>query len=351
MAAEDESERTWRYFWHPVCTLNEFRGAHPDGKGPFAVSLLDQKIVVAELQGQMVAMQDRCVHRSASLSLGCVEERGLRCAYHGWLYNGSGHCIEIPSCPDSPIPRKAKLAVFETEVRYDLIWVRMEAGAATSIPGCPAWDDPTFKVVSGEPYTWPTSAGRRLENFVDLAHFPFVHDGTLGSRQHTETPMATIDRVDGELRFSYDPPTDLDLPDVALMAETRYRIFMPFAVNLEFLFPENDSRNMLWMCASPVTANTCRSFWFTCRDAGRDDPDQPHLDFQDVVLGEDLPIVASQDPPGIPPRGFEVSVSTDKVSRYYREWLYEMVATEDPAELSRIIATAKADKVPLAHTG
>ena len=336
---QDNVLQTWRYFWHPVCTLAELRAAQQNAK-PLRATLLGEKLIIAELAAGVIAMQDRCAHRSASLSLGCIEDQGIRCAYHGWLYDHSGRCIEIPSCPDTPIPPKAQVTAFAAKIQYDLVWVQLDSSIEMAIPSCPAWQDVSMKVVPGEPYTWPTSAGRRLENFVDLAHFPFVHDGTLGSRQHTITPIPLIDRIEGELRFGFDPPDDLELPDVALMAETRYRIFMPFAVNLEFLF-SNGNRSMLWMCASPLDSGTCRSFWFTCRDHDKDGLDKPHLDFQDVVLAEDLPVIASQCPAEIPPRGFEVSVKTDKVSMTYRQWLYELLAADNAVQLKQILATTK----------
>ena len=199
--------------------------------------------------------------------------------------------------PDFTIPPSFRLRRIEAEVAYDLVWLRLEGDAGTQIPGCPAWGDDAFRCVQGAPYTWPTSAGRRLENFVDLAHFPFVHDGSLGDRRHTTVPIADIARVGGELRFRFEPEPDMALPDVALMAPTDYRLWMPFTVNLEFAFPDGE-RGQLWMAASPVESGTCRSFWFTSRTADRDGDDRPHLDFQDLVLGEDLPVIEAQEAAG-----------------------------------------------------
>ena len=223
-----------------------------------------------------------------------------------------------------------------------LVWLRLDPEAGTDIPGCPAWGDEAFRCVEGEPYTWPTSAGRRLENFVDLSHFPFVHDGSLGDRRHTTVPIADIARVGGELRFRFEPEPDMDLPDVALMALTDYRIWMPFTVNLDFFFPDGE-RGQLWMTASPVESGTCRSFWFTCRTADRDGDDRPHLDFQDLVLAEDLPVIAAQDPPEIPGPAEEQSVPVDAVSLAYRRWLRELsaAAQKGAGAVARSLASEK----------
>ena len=76
-----------RHFWHPVATLDEFEKADPLGNGPMAVTLLDEKVVLARLDGKMVAMKDQCGHRWAKLSGGKVQGDQLQCPYHGWVYN------------------------------------------------------------------------------------------------------------------------------------------------------------------------------------------------------------------------------------------------------------------------
>lgn len=132
----------------------------------------------------------------------------------------------------------------------------------------------------------------------------------------------------------------MESPDVALMAPTDYRIWVPFSVNLEFFFPGGD-RSHLWMTASPIGYGVCRSFWFTCRTADKDGDDQPHLDFQDPVLAEDLPMIEAQDPPKIPAPADVSSVLADKVSSTYRRWLKELsnAAAEGPQALKDNLAS------------
>lgn len=335
-------DATWRHFWHPVCTRKELEGAAADGNRPLAVRLLGEDLVIAQIGETPAAFPDRCLHRSTKLSVGCVEATGIRCAYHGWLYDAEGACREIPAMPDHPIPDDFRLRNYDTAFAYDLVWVRLDSSVDTKIPGCPAWNDDDFRCVQGDPYTWPTSAGRRLENFVDLSHFPFVHDGSLGDRRQTLVPIADIDRLNGELRFVFRPSPEMQLPDVALMAPTDYRIWMPFTVNLEFFFDDGE-RSQLWMTASPLASGECRSFWYTCRTADRDGDDQPHLDFQDVVLAEDLPVIEAQSPAEIPAPADEASVLTDKVSNAYRRWLKEMseAAAVGPEALGDVLASVK----------
>ena len=148
------NEAAWRHFWHPVCTRKEIEAATESENRPLAVRLLGENIVVAEIDGRAVAFPDRCLHRSTKLSVGCVESEGLRCAYHGWLYDAEGACIEIPAMPDRPIPNGFRLTRYDAAFAYDLLWVRLDSSAGTSIPGCP----PGATVISGA-YRAPRTRG------------------------------------------------------------------------------------------------------------------------------------------------------------------------------------------------
>jgi vanillate O-demethylase monooxygenase subunit len=320
-------DRALELFWHPVATLDELVAAAPR---PLAVTLLDRPLAIADVAGQVVAVTDRCPHRSTRLSNGTVEPGGIRCAYHGWRFDPTGRCDEIPAMPEGPIPGRACVTSFDVEVAYGLVWVRLDPAAGTSVPACPAWDDETMRVLVGRPYTWPTSAARRVENFVDLAHFAWVHDGTLGRRDEPVPQLPEMHREDGELRFRYDPP-DQDVEDTAMFGRSWYRMPMPLTVDIDFTL-DTGAHRRLWMTASPVTSGTSRAFWLVARDDDLDEErDEAHLAFQQVVLDEDEPVVCAQDPPELPlDPGVEVSVRTDRVSIEYRRWLRELA---DAAEL------------------
>ena len=263
----------------------------------------------------------------------------MRCAYHGWRYSAAGDCVEIPSTPEGPLPARQCLDTFDAEHAYDLVWVRLRRDAGTEIPHHPAWGDASMRVVAGAPYTWPTSAPRRVENFVDLAHFPWVHDTTLGRRDEPVPPIPVIERADGEMRFQYDPP-EMPVAREALFGHSRYRMPMPCTVDIEF-YLDSGARRRLWMTASPLDARSCRAFWFIARDDDLDGDDAPHLEFQQVVLDEDAPVVCNQDPPEIVLEpGAELSVRTDRVSIEYRRWLRELAeaATDGSEGIRRAIS-------------
>lgn len=324
------NDETWKLFWHPVCTMPELEAADSGRGALLSVTLLDTELVVAKTASGVVAFNNRCPHRSAKLALGWVEGDSIRCAYHGWRYGAAdGRCIEIPAAPDGPIPRRAQAIKYDCEVRYDLVWVRLNGDADTSIPGHFAWEDSSFKCVLGPSYTWKTHSARRLENFTDLAHFPFVHPDTLGNAGVQTYLVPDMDfRSEGELHYRYEPPEGArkamnSSGNLSPLKHTDYTIRLPFGVTLDLTL-QNGERAVLWIWATPVDATHCKSFWFACRNADLDGPDQPHIDTQMKILEEDIDIVESQDPEQIPHPMDEIAVGPDKVSLMYRKCLYEL---------------------------
>jgi phenylpropionate dioxygenase-like ring-hydroxylating dioxygenase large terminal subunit len=317
--------RALELFWHPVCSEAELDAS---ATGVIPARLLGRDLAIARLDdARVAALADRCPHRSTRLSVGCVADGALRCAYHGWRWGADGRCLEIPSMPGTAIPSRAQTPSFEATRRHGLIWVRIDDRAATSIPPLPGADDPAMRVVAGVPYTWPTSAPRRVENFVDLSHFAWVHDGSLGRHDEPVPPIPSIERVAGELRFAYDPPALDDVAASALYGASAYRIILPATVDIHFAIAGRPGvRRRLWMTACPLDTGSCRSFWYVSRNDGHDEPDDDHLAFQDLVLAEDEPVVCNQVPPELPLEpGVEISVRTDRVSIEYRRWLIEVV--------------------------
>src|SRR5216683_3659201 len=75
-----------RRYWQPVCTSDEL------GDLPKKVKLLCEELVVfRDKKGRVGALEPHCSHRGTSLEWGRVEDEGLRCCYHGWLYDAQGH--------------------------------------------------------------------------------------------------------------------------------------------------------------------------------------------------------------------------------------------------------------------
>lgn len=169
-----------RNHWFAVATDIEVTN------GVVGRQLLGQKLVLyKDASGSVNAAPDRCPHREAPLSAGEVKDGTLVCCYHGWSFGEGGKCVSIPSAdPAFPIPKSGHLACFKAEVRYGLVWVCL-GDPASDIPHIPQETDTDFRRINNPVDVWKVSATRMTDNFLDIAHFPWVHTGTFGNSQRT----------------------------------------------------------------------------------------------------------------------------------------------------------------------
>lgn len=145
--------------------------------------LLNEALVFfRDSEGKAHALQDRCPHRFAPLSMGKHKGDRIQCAYHGLEFNASGVCVHNPH-GNGAIPKKAVVNAYPLVERYSLLWIWMgDTGKADPalIPDFSCMDPATHFV--GKRYMH-ANANYRLEtdNILDLSHIEFLHPGTLGS--------------------------------------------------------------------------------------------------------------------------------------------------------------------------
>jgi phenylpropionate dioxygenase-like ring-hydroxylating dioxygenase large terminal subunit len=145
----------------------------------------------------VLAAPDRCPHREAPLSAGHIEKGVLSCVYHGWPFGKGGQCVSIPSAaPDFPIPANAHLPCVHTKLRYGLVWICL-GDDPTDLPVIIQEGNKTFRRINNPVETWQASATRMTDNFLDIAHFPWVHAGTFGGSQRTLIDEIELEILDG----------------------------------------------------------------------------------------------------------------------------------------------------------
>src|SRR5438309_5418084 len=102
-----------RRCWHPVAAAQELTDEQPT---KFVRILGEDLVLFKDKSGNVGLIADHCAHRGASLLHGRVEERGISCAYHGWLYDTNGNCLETPAEPaDSRFYLTVKLRAYPVE--------------------------------------------------------------------------------------------------------------------------------------------------------------------------------------------------------------------------------------------
>src|SRR5712671_5241953 len=115
---------TMRRYWIPACLASEI--AEPDCP-PVRVRLLGEDLVAfRDSDGRIGLIDEFCAHRRVSLFFGKNEECGLRCPYHGWKYDVTGQCVDLPSEPDSSgVRARMKLISYPCIDRGGVIWAYM----------------------------------------------------------------------------------------------------------------------------------------------------------------------------------------------------------------------------------
>ena len=126
-----------RRYWIPALLSAEV--PEPDC-APVRVKVLSERLLAfRDTQGRVGVIDEFCAHRGVSLWFGRNEENGLRCSYHGWKYDVTGQCTEVPSEPEaSGFCKKIKLTSYPCVELGDVIWIYM--GPAEHKPPLPAFE-------------------------------------------------------------------------------------------------------------------------------------------------------------------------------------------------------------------
>jgi phthalate 4,5-dioxygenase len=177
----------WRRFWIPALQLSEL--PEPDCP-PVRFRILGEDLVAfRDTNGQIAFFPQACPHRGASLFFGRNEESGLRCVYHGWKFEVTGACVDMPSEPaESNFKSKVRIKAYPGAEWGGLIWIYM--GPKEKQPGLPCYH---FCVQPPNPdrrvYKWTQESNwvQGLEGNIDTAHIGFLHR-TLNSMGSQRVP-------------------------------------------------------------------------------------------------------------------------------------------------------------------
>lgn len=192
----DDNDIFLRNCWYVAAWAHEV----PAGV-KLARTILEKPVVVYRGDsGRFVALDDRCCHRGAPLSMGRIEGDCIRCMYHGMKYDAAGMCIQIPG--QARIPESLRVHSYPVVERSGLLWIWMgdpaRADAALIVDYAPL-RDPAWR---GVPAYMHYDANWLLivDNLSDFAHLAFVHTNTLGGSEeyaYTTKPVAIERRDDG----------------------------------------------------------------------------------------------------------------------------------------------------------
>lgn len=307
-------------------------GAELD-RGPRPVQVLGERFVVWRGEsGVVAAARDRCPHREAPLSIGTVQGGQLVCAYHGWSFDEVGTCVAIPSSgPGATIPSSAALDLLPVRERHGLVW--MSPGRPTGEPPrIPEDDDRSYRRINAGTEVWRTSVTRMVDNFCDVAHFPWVHPVTLGVAVESRVAPISVEPLDAHFT-GYRYSVEVDNAAGARVRQTMTTGFaLPFTVRSTTHLesgPDAGSDRVLLLCSTPIDAVSSLFTFVVWRDAdeGLDDgvDDEDQLAFDRAVGAEDRAMLERL--PGELPldAAATVNVQADRLSVEWRRQLRQLV--------------------------
>jgi phthalate 4,5-dioxygenase len=201
VGADTQMGKVLRQYWHPILLTSEL--AEKDG-APLRVRLLGENLVAfRDTAGEVGLVAENCPHRGASLFFGRNEEEGLRCVYHGWKYNTSGACVDMPNePPESNFKHKVKVTAYRTRERGGVIWAYM--GTRETPPELPSleWNMvPSEQVYVSKRYS-ECNWVQGVEGGVDSSHSGFLHSPLSSHRVKDESEHEANEelRTDGGSR-------------------------------------------------------------------------------------------------------------------------------------------------------
>ncbi len=168
----------FRRYWIPALMSSEL--PEPDGP-PVRVHLLSEKLIAfRDSSGQLALIDEFCAHRRVSLWFGRVEESGIRCPYHGWKYDASGQCVDLPSEPDeSPLRQQVKLKSYPCVERGGIVWTYM--GPPEHQPPLPEYEwalvPDAHRYISKR--IQESNYLQGMEGGIDSSHVSWLHSGEL----------------------------------------------------------------------------------------------------------------------------------------------------------------------------
>ena len=166
-----------RRFWHPIIHADDLKDL------PVPIRILGEDLVVFRDGGGNIGLLERhCAHRGTSLEYGKIESRGIRCCYHGWLFDVDGEILETPAeRPDGPYAGKLCQGAYPVHEYFGLVFAYM--GPPDKKPPFPLYEpaeSPAFSVGLGQPDGYaanyqPTNWLQMMDNTVDQGHESFLH--------------------------------------------------------------------------------------------------------------------------------------------------------------------------------
>lgn len=324
----------FRRYWQPVAGIAELSET-----GRKKVRILGEDLILfRDASGKLGLIGERCLHRGCSLFRGIPDDRGLRCAYHGWLYSATGECLEQPAEPaDSTFKDRLRAVAYPVQTLGGLVFAYLGPDPAPLLPNFDLFAAPNaFRTIGCT--VLPVNWLQVMENSLDPVHFEWLHghygDSVFASKGQPLTKRMTARHIKIAFdRFEYGIIK-------RRLVEGRDETSDEWAVGHPIVFP-----NMLrlglgsgisgFQIRVPIDDENTLIWWYNCyRNENREAPHQaevpvidvPYRDADgelivDTIEGQDMMVWVSQGTTG--DRSHEHLGTSDRGIVTFRRMLQE----------------------------
>lgn len=317
-----------RRYWYPLVRAFDLTEA------PLAATLLTVPIVLWRGEGGRVsAALDRCPHREAPLSDGRVVAGCLECPYHGWSYDADGRCVLVPSSgAGAAVPPRAHLETIRAVERYGHVWVCLEDPVA-GIPEIAEDSNPEFRLIASPVEHWRASTTRMVDNFLDISHFPYVHQGTFGAGAERQVGKVEMEDLGDFFGYRYSVVAANTMSGSAASGQTAVRVGrrmttgfnLPFGVRSTIDY-DTGLRHVMLLMSVPMDDNESYFAFMSWRNDDFAVPSEEVNRF-DRQIGEEDRRMLERMHGSLPLENTgTVSVQSDKASVEWRRQLRELLS-------------------------
>jgi phenylpropionate dioxygenase-like ring-hydroxylating dioxygenase large terminal subunit len=291
-----------------------------------ACTIADESIVAyRKRDGSMAALEDRCCHRFAPLSLGRLEGDDLRCMYHGLKYHSSGACIEIPG--QKVVSRKMRVKSYPVLEKHGWIWIWIWMGDPaladpSLVPAAVGPEDPAWTLRCGQ-MDYQSNCLLINDNLTDFTHLAYVHAKSFGTSEEFARTRPTVTEIPRGIRVQrwvLQPIVDdlsIQVPDGAVRGNELWQSYDFVAPGILLMYnatyppgtaernerhapgPESGvptSTSFTSQAVTPLTATTSRYFfsWGPRTEPGSDAVAERMFQVALEAFGEDKRMIEAQ---------------------------------------------------------
>ena len=265
----------FRRYWIPALISGELEA---DG-APVRFRLLNEDLVAfRDTDGEVGILSEYCPHRGVSLALARNEYNGLRCLYHGWKFDVTGTCVDMPTEPaESGFRNKVRAGTYAVREHAGAVWVYM--GAPESEPPFPVYYWTTVPDSNRIMAKWIQDANwlQSLEGGIDTVHASFLHNSAAG-------PMTAPGAQRGNNLMFNDTRPKLEIEETSYGfryasirrgpdEDMRYVRITPHIMPASSYPPFAKGENRIWNMWVPRDDGTCWA-WDVCFNEEKPMPDE-----------------------------------------------------------------------------